>query len=56
MDDYRTLGPYSITIEAWKCLENKGEFNYTCYTAEITHTKKMTNEWMRSIIIPSCNL
>ena len=52
MKSGRALGPDGIPIEAWKCLEDIGVSWLTKFFNKIILTKKMPNEWKKSILVP----
>ena len=52
MKSGRALGPDGIPIEAWKCLGDVGVSWLTNFFNKIILTKKMTDEWRKSILVP----
>ena len=52
MKSGRALGPDGIPIEACKCLGDVGVSWLTKFFNKIILTKKMSNEWRKSILIP----
>ena len=52
MKSGRALGPDGIPIEAWKCLGDVGVSWLTNFFNKIILTKKMSDEWRKSILVP----
>ena len=48
----KATGPDDIPIEAWKFLGKVGEVWLTRLFNKILMTKKMSDEWRRSIVVP----
>ena len=48
----RALGPDDIPIEAWKCLRDVGVSWLMKFFNKIILTKKMPDEWRKSILLP----
>ena len=46
------MGLDDIPIEAWKCLGEVGEIWLTRLFNKILMTKKMLDEWRRSVVVP----
>ena len=55
MKSGRTLGPDGIPTEAWKCLGDVGVSWLMKFFNKIRLTKKMSDEWRKSILIPIYN-
>ena len=52
MKNGKAVGPDEIPIEVWKCLGRKGILWLTSLFNRILKTKKMPEEWRKSILIP----
>ena len=52
MKSGRALGPDGIPIEAWKCMRDVGVSWLTKFFNKIILTKKMPDEWRKSILVP----
>jgi len=48
----KTLGPDGIPIEAWKCMGDDGLSWLTKLFNKILRTKKIPDEWRKSIMVP----
>ena len=48
----KATGPDDIPIEAWKCLGKVREIWLTRLFNTILMTKKMPDEWRRSVVVP----
>ena len=48
----KALGPDGIPIEAWKCMGDDGLSWLTKLFNKIIRTKKMSDEWRKSIMVP----
>ena len=51
MENGKVVGPVNIPIEVWKCLGMKGISWLTNLFNEILRSKKMPNEWRKSILV-----